>query len=229
MLFRGRVRVVGPALVVEVVDEAREPPALRILAEAHGVGAHRRLHGEHVLPQGIAGGVLVHERERVVAGGERGHGRAVGYGLRGLRRDCAGRQHYGCPDEPHPERIPRIGTKVLAGGPPFLREVRRSGREDDGAFPFTVPVIRALESLALRGPVTFFVGENGSGKSTLLEAIAAAAGLPAVGSADLDADATLGAQRRLGERASARLVAAGRRAASSCGRRISSASRSGCR
>jgi len=75
--------------------------------------------------------------------------------------------------------------------------VRRNDRKDDGAFPFSVPVIRSLDSLAFRGAVTFFVGENGSGKSTLLEAIAAAAGLPAVGSADLDADATLGAQRRL--------------------------------
>ena len=86
---------------------------------------------------------------------------------------------------------------MLGEGPPFLREVRRSGREDDGAFPFTVPVIKALDALPLAGAVTFFVGENGSGKSTLLEAIAAAARLPAVGSADLDADATLGAQRRL--------------------------------
>jgi predicted ATPase len=86
---------------------------------------------------------------------------------------------------------------VLGEGPPFLREVRRNDREDDGAFPFTVPVIKALDALTLRGAVTFFVGENGSGKSTLLEAIAAAARLPAVGSADLDADVTLGAQRRL--------------------------------
>ena len=86
---------------------------------------------------------------------------------------------------------------MLAGGPPFLREVRRSDRPDDGAFPFSVPVIRALETLPLAGAVTFFVGENGSGKSTLLEAIAAAAGLPAVGSSDLDTDVTLGAQRRL--------------------------------
>jgi predicted ATPase len=45
--------------------------------------------------------------------------------------------------------------------------------------------------------VTFFVGENGSGKSTLLEGIASAAGLPAIGSADLDADASLGPQREL--------------------------------
>ena len=88
---------------------------------------------------------------------------------------------------------------MLAAGPPFLREVRRRGDEEAGAFPFTVPAIRTLETLPLPGPVTLFVGENGSGKSTLLEAIAAAARLPAVGSADLDADATLGAQRSLGD------------------------------
>jgi predicted ATPase len=84
-------------------------------------------------------------------------------------------------------------------GPPFLRSIARRGGEDESRFPFSVPVIRALESLALPGAVTFFVGENGSGKSTLLEAIAAAARLPAIGSADLDADATLGAQRVLGD------------------------------
>ncbi|MEO5816217.1 MAG: AAA family ATPase [Gemmatimonadaceae bacterium] len=61
-----------------------------------------------------------------------------------------------------------------------------------------MPVIRELSDLAFPAPVTFFVGENGSGKSTLLEGIASAAGLPAVGSADLEADGTLDAQRRLG-------------------------------
>ena len=45
--------------------------------------------------------------------------------------------------------------------------------------------------------MTFFVGDNGSGKSTLLEAIALAAGLPAVGLEELDRDATLVEQRRL--------------------------------
>ena len=88
---------------------------------------------------------------------------------------------------------------MLAGGPPFLREVRRREGGDDGVFPFTVPVIKALDALVLPGAVTFFVGENGSGKSTLLEAIAAAARLPAVGSADLDDDATLDAQRELSQ------------------------------
>jgi predicted ATPase len=51
--------------------------------------------------------------------------------------------------------------------------------------------------MRLDAPVTFLVGENGSGKSTLLEAIAAAAGLPAVGSDSVQEDATLVAQRQL--------------------------------
>ena len=67
------------------------------------------------------------------------------------------------------------------------------------AFPFSVPAIRELTSLDIGTPVTFFVGENGSGKSTLLEGIAAAARLPTIGSADLQRDDTLDAQRRLGK------------------------------
>jgi predicted ATPase len=87
--------------------------------------------------------------------------------------------------------------KTLGGGL-FLREVVKRGGDGD-RFPFSVPVIRTLERLAFSTPVTYFVGENGSGKSTLLEGIAAAARLPAVGSADLSGDATLGAQRELAE------------------------------
>ena len=86
---------------------------------------------------------------------------------------------------------------ALGSGGRFLREVRRRETGDDTRFPFSVPVIRTLTGLRFDSPVTFFVGENGSGKSTLLEAIAAAARLPAIGSADLDADATLDAQREL--------------------------------
>ncbi|HEY0564449.1 MAG TPA: AAA family ATPase, partial [Terriglobales bacterium] len=43
---------------------------------------------------------------------------------------------------------------------------------DWNAYPFTVPAVRALDTIELRSRVVFFVGENGSGKSTLLEAIA---------------------------------------------------------
>jgi predicted ATPase len=78
-----------------------------------------------------------------------------------------------------------------------LSTISRTGSAT-GAFPFSVPAIRTLGSLDVGAPVTFFVGENGSGKSTLLEGIAAAAKLPAVGSADVPRDDTLEAQRRLG-------------------------------
>src|SRR2546427_4495281 len=79
-----------------------------------------------------------------------------------------------------------------------LKSIGRRGGED-ADFPFTVPAIRSLDQLRLDSTVTFFVGENGSGKSTLLEGIAAAARLPAIGSADVPRDDTLAAQRRLGK------------------------------
>lgn len=80
----------------------------------------------------------------------------------------------------------------------FLREIhRRAGNQDESRFPFSVPAIRGLDVLRVDTPVTFFVGENGSGKSTLLEAIAMAAHLAAVGSADLKQDESLDAQRDL--------------------------------
>lgn len=72
-------------------------------------------------------------------------------------------------------------------------------RGTDDVFPFTVPAIRSLRSLDFPTSVTFFVGENGSGKSTLLEGLAAAARLPAIGSADMPRDDTLAGQRRLGK------------------------------
>ncbi|HUQ80603.1 MAG TPA: AAA family ATPase [Gemmatimonadaceae bacterium] len=82
---------------------------------------------------------------------------------------------------------------------PFLRSVgpKSSLETSPETFPFSVPVIRALETLELPTAVTFFVGENGSGKSTLLEGIAAAVGLPTVGSDAVRDDGTLAAQRAL--------------------------------
>jgi predicted ATPase len=48
-------------------------------------------------------------------------------------------------------------------------------------YPFSVPAIRALETLDLHPKVTFFIGDNGTGKSTLLEAVAVKAGFNAEG------------------------------------------------
>src|SRR3954467_12091704 len=67
----------------------------------------------------------------------------------------------------------------------------------DEAFPFSLPLIQKFTALKLKTAVTFFVGENGSGKSTLLEGLAAAVGLPTVGSDAGRDDATPAAQRSL--------------------------------
>ena len=60
---------------------------------------------------------------------------------------------------------------------PFFRSVvvvqERIG--DPDVYPFSLPVVRALDGLPLSA-VTYFVGENGSGKSTVLEALAVASG-----------------------------------------------------
>lgn len=65
----------------------------------------------------------------------------------------------------------------------FVVEVRLR-REEVPSFdeyPFSLPAIQGLTTLALHPSVTFFVGENGSGKSTLLEALAVASGFNAEG------------------------------------------------
>ena len=83
----------------------------------------------------------------------------------------------------------------------LLRSITWKRAPDDAeAFPFSVPAIRSLPGLSLDTAVTFFVGENGSGKSTLLEGLAAAVGLPTIGSESVRDDATLAAQRALGSR-----------------------------
>jgi predicted ATPase len=84
---------------------------------------------------------------------------------------------------------------------PFLRSVapKPSLRDTSRGFPFSVPIVRALKRMEFPSAVTCLVGENGSGKSTLLEGIAAAVGLPTVGSEAIRDDGTLAAQRALAE------------------------------
>jgi predicted ATPase len=66
---------------------------------------------------------------------------------------------------------------------PYWIEARVERREgwDTGVYPFNLPVIRDLDTLAFHPRVTFLVGENGSGKSTLIEALAVAWGFNAEG------------------------------------------------
>ena len=66
---------------------------------------------------------------------------------------------------------------------PYWIEARVERREgwDSGAYPFNLPVVRDLDTLAFHPRVTFIVGENGSGKSTLIEALAVAWGFNAEG------------------------------------------------
>ncbi len=68
---------------------------------------------------------------------------------------------------------------------------RRAPAEPADRFPWSLPLLRELDTLELRAPVTFFVGENGSGKSSLLEGLAAGMGVVAVGSRDLERDDSL--------------------------------------
>ena len=74
---------------------------------------------------------------------------------------------------------------------------RRDAAIDSGRFPWTLPLVRDLETLAFNTPVTFLAGENGSGKSSLFEGIAAGMAGIAAGAPDLKRDPTLQAARDL--------------------------------
>lgn len=82
-----------------------------------------------------------------------------------------------------------------------LRAVeRKAGVPAADGYPFTVPAVRALESLHFTHEVTCFVGENGSGKSTVLEALALLTRLPAIGSQESEHDPSLSRPRLLADR-----------------------------
>ncbi len=80
-----------------------------------------------------------------------------------------------------------------------LRSIQKKEIREADIFPFNVPVVRALNEIEFRAPVTFFVGENGSGKSTLMEAIACAIGSVTVGSQSVNTDPSLAKIRKLAQ------------------------------
>lgn len=63
----------------------------------------------------------------------------------------------------------------------FVRAVKIDSSVANEQYPFSIPAVRIIESLAFTTPVTFLVGENGTGKSTIIEAIAVAGGFNAEG------------------------------------------------
>jgi predicted ATPase len=76
----------------------------------------------------------------------------------------------------------------------YLSALRRrpDAAIDPDRFPWTLPLVRDLETLEFTTPVTFLVGENGSGKSTLLEGLAAGMEAVAAGAHDLKRDPRCG-------------------------------------
>ena len=102
------------------------------------------------------------------------------------------RKHTSSAGKKHPLSI--TPTSLI-----HLRSISlKQERSNKNEFPFTVGIVQSLQEISFTAPVTFIVGENGSGKSTLMEGIAAAAGLPTIGSNDIQRDATLHHARTLG-------------------------------
>jgi predicted ATPase len=85
--------------------------------------------------------------------------------------------------------------------PGYIREIALKRHKVPGfdSYPFSLPVVRNLETLAFHPKVTFLVGENGSGKSTLVEAVAMAMGLNVEGGSKNFRFATRSSESNLGE------------------------------
>ncbi|OQA73227.1 MAG: hypothetical protein BWY35_00726 [Firmicutes bacterium ADurb.Bin248] len=55
----------------------------------------------------------------------------------------------------------------------YLTRFEKLHTPENPGYPFTVPLVAALEGIEFASPVTVFAGDNGSGKTTLLELMAA--------------------------------------------------------
>jgi predicted ATPase len=77
---------------------------------------------------------------------------------------------------------------------------------ENPTFPFTLDLIKNLETVEFKKNITFFVGENGSGKSTILEALAYAADIPTAGGMPIEDDPYMQSARDLGKMLSVRFT-----------------------
>ncbi len=59
--------------------------------------------------------------------------------------------------------------------------LQREEIESWNMYPFSIEMVKNLDSISFHTPVTFLIGENGIGKSTLIEAIAVVCGMNAEG------------------------------------------------
>lgn len=62
-----------------------------------------------------------------------------------------------------------------------LRGLKQKRPLPDDGYPYTLPPVRALASLAFSAPVTLLVGDNGCGKTSVLEIAAACANAQRIG------------------------------------------------
>ena len=78
-----------------------------------------------------------------------------------------------------PGRRGGVRSPTAALSLPYLREIslKREKGFPAGQYPFTIPAVKTLQTIAFSPDVTFIIGENGTGKSTLLEAVAVGLGL----------------------------------------------------
>ena len=67
------IRLIGPALVVEVVQQRHHAPVVLVLTPEPRVAAHRGFDREHVLPQALALRMLGDQRPRLIPRQHRAH------------------------------------------------------------------------------------------------------------------------------------------------------------
>lgn len=79
----------------------------------------------------------------------------------------------------------------------FLSSVRLLNTVKDN-YPFNLSLIKNLQEVEFKTPITFLVGENGTGKSTFLEAIAVGINHITIGESTVEGDDTLVPARELG-------------------------------
>jgi len=105
MAFAGVVLLIGPALVIEIVQQGGQTPKLLIGRGFAGVSAHASLDGQSVFAQIFVLGELAEEIPGVVAGGHQGRSKC--------ESSFRGKEYMGCREE-------QRGRGISGASPPAL-------------------------------------------------------------------------------------------------------------